>query len=75
MTYFPFYNMCMCSHRKGEWSREDKDINIFFLHGSEEIMVAVVNFYQDGSALSPVPFARHYSDTDREQAELKNTAI
>lgn len=26
MTYFPFYNMC---HRKGEWSREDKDINFF----------------------------------------------
>lgn len=34
MTHFPFYNVCMCSHRKGEWSREDsklihKDINLF----------------------------------------------
>lgn len=34
MAHFPFYNVCVCSRRKGAWTREDnqlihEDINIF----------------------------------------------
>lgn len=81
VTWLTFhFIMCACAvtgrgNDPGKIASWSIKTSTFFGHGSEEIMVAVVNFYQSGSALSPAPFARHYSGTDREQDEEKNTAI
>lgn len=71
--------MCVCvvvgrGNGQGKIISSSMKTSKFFLHGSEGLVMAAVNFYQVGRALPPAPFARHHTGTDGTEW-VKTTAI